>query len=86
MISRMNNRFPRSSSLFKGRQFNPAIIILFVRWYITYKLSYRDLRDMMAERGVSLAKANPYFSHTTCTAIASARVSKCAEAASHSDS
>jgi transposase-like protein len=26
-----------------------------VRWYITYKLSYRDLRDMMAERGINLA-------------------------------
>jgi transposase-like protein len=25
-----------------------------VRWYITYKLGYRDLRDMMAERGVDL--------------------------------
>ena len=26
-----------------------------MRWYITYKLSYRDLRDMMAERGINLA-------------------------------
>jgi len=26
-----------------------------VRWYITYKLSYRNLRDMMAERGTNLA-------------------------------
>jgi transposase-like protein len=26
-----------------------------VRWYITYKLSYRDLHGMMAERGVELA-------------------------------
>jgi transposase-like protein len=38
-----------------GRHFDSSIIILCVRWYITYKLSYRDLRDMMAERGVSLA-------------------------------
>ena len=40
-------------SLFKGRHFDSSIIILCVRWYITYKLSYRDLRDMMAERGVT---------------------------------
>jgi transposase-like protein len=45
-----------SSSLFRGRHFDSAIIILCVRWYITYKLSYRDLRDMMAERGVDLTQ------------------------------
>ena len=33
----------------------PTIIILCVRWYLTYKLSYRDLQEMMAERGVELA-------------------------------
>jgi transposase-like protein len=44
-----------SSSLFKRRHFDSAIIILCVRCYITYKLSYRDLRGMMAERGVDLA-------------------------------
>jgi transposase-like protein len=44
-----------SAALFKGRHFDSSIIILRVRWYITYKLSYRDLRDMMAERGVELA-------------------------------
>ncbi|MFP5261800.1 MAG: IS6 family transposase [Blastocatellia bacterium] len=44
-----------SSSLFKRRHFDSSIIILCVRWYVTYKLSYRDLRDMMAERGIDLA-------------------------------
>lgn len=44
-----------SPSLFAGRHFDSAIIILCVRWYITYKLSYCDLRDMMAERGIVLA-------------------------------
>jgi len=51
----MNNCPSGSSSLFKGRHFDSSIIILCVRWYITYKLSYRDLRDMMAERGINLA-------------------------------
>jgi putative transposase len=41
--------------LFKGHQFEGEIIILCVRWYLQYKLSYRDLATMMAERGVSLA-------------------------------
>src|SRR5215212_9495256 len=45
-------------SLFRGRHFNHSIIILCVRWYTTHKLSYRDLVEMMAERGVDV-------SHTT---------------------
>lgn len=44
-----------SPSLFHGRHFDHAVILLCVRWYITYKLSYRDLVEMMAERGVDLA-------------------------------
>ena len=41
-------------ALFKGRHFNRFLIIQSVRWYITYKLSYRDVCEMMAERGVTL--------------------------------
>lgn len=41
--------------LFGGRQFDREIIILCVRWYLRYKLSLRDLVEMMAERGLSLA-------------------------------
>ncbi len=41
--------------LFKGRHFEREIILLCVRWYLRYKLSYRDLVEMMAERGLSLA-------------------------------
>jgi transposase-like protein len=40
--------------MFNGRHFDSSIIVLCVRWYITYKLSYRDLKQMMAERGVDL--------------------------------
>ncbi|MFC0692333.1 IS6 family transposase [Paraburkholderia humisilvae] len=41
--------------LFGGRHFDRGIIILCVRWYLRYKLSLRDLVEMMAERGLSLA-------------------------------
>lgn len=54
----MNQPPPHASSLFRGRHFDHTVIILCVRWYVTYKLSYRDLVEMMAERGVNL-------SHTT---------------------
>jgi transposase-like protein len=43
------------AALFKGRHFNQEIIILCARWYVTYKLSYRDLVNMMAERGIEVA-------------------------------
>lgn len=41
--------------LFKGRHFKYEIITLCVRWYVTYKLSYRDLVEMMAERHFDVA-------------------------------
>ena len=41
--------------LFKGRHFDREIIILCVCWYLRFKLSFRDLVEMMAERGISLA-------------------------------
>ncbi len=40
--------------LFTGRHFNRLLIIQAVRWYITYKLSYRDVCELMAERDVTL--------------------------------
>ncbi|MGF6508304.1 transposase-like protein [Paraburkholderia sp. 32] len=40
--------------LFSGRHFNREVIIQCVRWYLRYKLSLRDLVEMMAERGLSL--------------------------------
>ena len=41
--------------LFKGRHFDQEIIVLCVRWYLAFKLSSRDLVQMMAERGIGLA-------------------------------
>ena len=43
-----------AQDLFKGRHFDQEIIILCVRWYITFKLSFRDLVQMMAERGITV--------------------------------
>jgi transposase-like protein len=41
--------------LFKGRHFDRGVVILCVRWYLRFKLSLRDLAEMMAERGLSMA-------------------------------
>ena len=48
----MSSQDRDSPSIFRGRHFDPSIIILCVRWYITYKLSSRDICEMMAERGI----------------------------------
>jgi transposase-like protein len=45
---------PTAADLFKGRHFDQQIIVLCVRWYLSFKLSSRDLVRMMAERGVVL--------------------------------
>jgi hypothetical protein len=41
-------------SAFKGFRFPPEIIVLAVRWYLRYGLSYRDLEELLAERGVEV--------------------------------
>ena len=41
--------------LFSGRHFDREVILLCVRWYLRYKLSQRDLVEMMAERELELA-------------------------------
>lgn len=43
-----------NSSPFKWRHFEPTIILLCVRWYCRYQLSYRDVEEMMKERGLTV--------------------------------
>ena len=47
----MKNQRP---ALFRGRHFQDEIIVLCLRWYLRYSLSYRDLEEMIVERGLSL--------------------------------
>jgi hypothetical protein len=48
-------RLRNIEELFAGRHFDREVILLCVRWYLRYKLSFRDLVEMMAERGLQLA-------------------------------
>ena len=48
-------RMLRNDDLFTGRHFDQEIIILRVHWYLRFKLSFRDLVETMARRGISLA-------------------------------
>jgi transposase, IS6 family len=45
---------------FKWRHFEAEIILLCVRWYVRYSLSYRDLEEMMRERGLQVDHTTIY--------------------------
>ena len=45
---------------FKGHRFEKNIILTCVRWYLAYPLSYRNLEEMMEERGVPVDHSNIY--------------------------
>jgi transposase-like protein len=42
------------SSLFKWRHFEADIILCAVRWYLRYALSYRDVEELLRERGLAV--------------------------------
>jgi IS6 family transposase len=44
----------QDKSSFKWRHFEPSLILLCVRWYCRYQLSYRDVEEMMRERGLDV--------------------------------
>jgi len=48
------------SSAFAGFQFPPEVILLAVRWYLRYGLSYRDLEELLAERGIEVDHVTLY--------------------------
>ena len=49
-----------SNQPFKWRHFEAEIILLNVRWYLRYPLSYRNLEEMMVERGLSIDHTTIY--------------------------
>jgi len=53
---------------FKWKHYAGEIILLNVRWYLKYALSYRNLQEMMAERGVEVdhTTAIPVLNKNTC--------------------
>src|SRR5918911_5779809 len=58
---RCGRRFTRrSSSAFSGRAFPDDIIGLAVRWYVRYRLSYADLSEWLAERGIVVDQSTIY--------------------------
>jgi IS6 family transposase len=49
-----SRRVPALRSSFAGFRFPPDVIRLAVRWYLRYGLSYRDVEEPLAERGITV--------------------------------
>ena len=47
-------------SAFAGFRFPPDVILIAVRWYLRYGLSYRDLEELLAERGIEVDHVTLY--------------------------
>jgi transposase, IS6 family len=45
----------KSQNLFKWKHHEGEIILLTVRWYLSYSLSFRNIAEMMEERGLCMA-------------------------------
>jgi len=56
------------TDLLKWRHYESEIILLCIRWYLRYALSYRDLEEMMSERGLSVDHTTIYRSRAAVCA------------------
>ena len=60
----MRTRRPRPAhvqrSAFAGFRFPADVIVLAVRWYLRFGLSYRDLEELLTERGVEVDHVTVY--------------------------
>ena len=56
----MNRRNPVESASFAGYRFPPEVILLAVLWYLRHRLSYRDVEELLAERGIEVDHVTIY--------------------------
>jgi transposase, IS6 family len=60
LVRRLDVRVSPHRSSFAGFRFPPAVIIVAVRWYLRYGLSYRDVEELLAERGIAVDHVSVY--------------------------
>jgi transposase, IS6 family len=60
MRTRRAGPAPVPRSAFAGFRFPPDVIVLAVRWYLRFGLSYRDVEELLAERGVEVDHVTVY--------------------------
>ena len=60
MRTRRPRPAPDARSAFAGFRFPSDVIVLAVRWYLRFGLSYRDLEELLTERGVEVDHVTVY--------------------------
>jgi IS6 family transposase len=60
MTTRRPHRAPIGRSAFADFCFPPDVIVLAVRWYLRFGLSYRDVEELLTERGVQVDHVTVY--------------------------
>jgi transposase-like protein len=60
MRTRRRRSAPVPRSAFAGFRFPAEVIVLAVRWYLRFGLSYRDLEELLAERGIQVDHVTIY--------------------------
>ena len=61
VVKRRRRPVPLDLSAFAGFRFPPEVILLAVRWYLRFGLSYRDLEELLVERGIEVDHVTPCF-------------------------
>ncbi len=59
-MRRRHSQPPAPRSSFAGFRFPPDAIMIAVRWYLRYGLSYRDVEELLAERGIEVDQVTVY--------------------------
>src|SRR4030088_3794881 len=71
--SRCARRFTRRSiSAFSRRAFPDDVIALAIRWYVRYRLSYAEISEWLAERGILVVHRTIYIWVQSLLALVSA--------------
>lgn len=60
LMRRRPRRAPSPQSGFAGFRFPPDMIMVAVRWYLRYGLSYRDVEELLTERGITVDHVTVY--------------------------
>jgi transposase, IS6 family len=60
MRTRRRRLGPTTRTAFAGFSFPPDVIVLAVRWYLRFGLSYREVEELLAERGVEVDHVTIY--------------------------
>ena len=64
MRTRRPRPAPATRSAFAGFRFPPDVTVLAVRWYLRFGLSYRDVEELLAERGIEADHVTIYAGYS----------------------